>query len=370
MSDIVKNPVILALSLEKRIIPRCNVLEILYSNGLIGRVNAGSVTTALKLNEVKFIEKYVTKYQVTVPEMEGGSLPILKAKALPLNSEQEDRCALVHFALKWCTGIVRQSLLVTLTFAILNNMPGVIAAPYVLLGMCQTAHSNRVPGATVHLERKFSIAIFLLFILPLYFFIFIKNKRICPKSSTGCVSKLPRSYPLIGSSLAIIANKGRYSQWFAEILSQCPTRTFVFHRALGKRQIVTANPSNVQHILKTKFSLYPKGDFFATTLVDFLGNGIFNADGDNWKFGRQILSHEFNTKSLRKFVETVVDSELSNRLIPFSQTRQPIIQYLIFKIFSNDLPSTTFARLPLGLIPSTCLHHSHKHRLQLLLRML
>ncbi|KAF9608128.1 hypothetical protein IFM89_007514 [Coptis chinensis] len=210
----------------------------------------------------------------------------------------------------------RQSLLVTLTFAILNNMPGVIAAPYVLLGMCQTAHSNRVPGATVHLERKFSIAIILLFILPLYFFIFIKNKRICPKSSSGWVSKLPRSYPLIGSSLAIIANKGRYSQWFAEILSQCPTRTFVFHRALGKRQIVTANPSNVQHILKTKFSLYPKGDFFTTTLVDFLGNGISNADGANWKFGRQISSHEFNTKSLRNFVETVVDSELSNRLIP------------------------------------------------------
>ncbi|KAF9611055.1 hypothetical protein IFM89_026935 [Coptis chinensis] len=180
------------------------------------------------------------------------------------------------------------------------------------------------------------LAIFLLFILPLYFFIFIKNKRICPKSSSGSVSKLPRSYPLIGSSLAIIANKGQYSQWFAKILSQCPTRTFVFHRAL----------------------------------VDFHGNGIFNADGDNWKFGRQILSHEFNTKSLRKFVETVVDSELSNRLYPILSQRQPIIQYLIFKIFSNDLPSTTFARLPLGLIPSTCLHHSHKHRLQLLLRML
>ncbi|KAF9610736.1 hypothetical protein IFM89_024586 [Coptis chinensis] len=101
-----------------------------------------------------------------------------------------------------------------------------------------------------------------------------------------------------------------------KILSQCPTRTFVLHRALGSRQIFTANPSNVQHILKTKFSLYPKGDFFSTTLVDFLGHGIFNADGDNWKFERQISSHEFNTKSLRKFVETVVDSELSNRLIP------------------------------------------------------
>ncbi|KAF9607228.1 hypothetical protein IFM89_033435 [Coptis chinensis] len=69
LSDIMKNPVILALSLEKRIIPRCNVLEILYSNGLIGRLNAGLVTSALTLNEEKFIEKYVTNYQVTVPEM-------------------------------------------------------------------------------------------------------------------------------------------------------------------------------------------------------------------------------------------------------------------------------------------------------------
>ncbi|KAF9609764.1 hypothetical protein IFM89_018212 [Coptis chinensis] len=69
LSNIVKNPVILALSLEKRIIPRCNVLEIQYSNGFIGRVNAGLVTSMLTLNEEKFIEKYVTKYQVTVPEL-------------------------------------------------------------------------------------------------------------------------------------------------------------------------------------------------------------------------------------------------------------------------------------------------------------
>ncbi|KAF9608131.1 hypothetical protein IFM89_007517 [Coptis chinensis] len=69
LSDIAKDPVILALSLEKRIIPRCNVLEVLYSSGLMGRLNASSVTGALKLNEEKFIKKYVTKYQMTVPEI-------------------------------------------------------------------------------------------------------------------------------------------------------------------------------------------------------------------------------------------------------------------------------------------------------------
>ncbi|KAM2242475.1 hypothetical protein ACFX1S_009428 [Malus domestica] len=42
---------------------------------------------------------------------------------------------------------------------------------------------------------------------------------------------------------------------------------------------------------------------------------IFNTDGDDWKFQRQVSNHEFNTKSLRKFVEQVVDTELSDRLI-------------------------------------------------------
>lgn len=69
-------------------------------------------------------------------------------------------------------------------------------------------------------------------------------------------------------------------------------------------------------MLKTSFHIYPKGSPFRTVLFDFLGHGIFNVDGDTWKFQRQLSSHEFNTKSLRKFVENVVESELSNRLIP------------------------------------------------------
>lgn len=85
---------------------------------------------------------------------------------------------------------------------------------------------------------------------------------------------------------------------------------------MGHRQIFTGNPSNVRHILKTHFHHYQKGPFTRHTLFDFLGNGIFNSDGNTWKFQRQVASHEFSNKSLRKFVETVVDTELSERLIP------------------------------------------------------
>ncbi|KAF5194934.1 Cytochrome p450 [Thalictrum thalictroides] len=152
------------------------------------------------------------------------------------------------------------------------------------------------------------LLLFLLFILTFFYLVIIKSK------SSGVE---PKSYPLIGSFLDIYAHRYQLNQWFAEILSKSPTGTIVLRRPLGVNQtIVTTNPANVQHILKTQFSVYTKGDFFTTTLRDFLGTGIFNADGSNWKFQRQISSHEFNTKSLRKFVETVVETELIDRLIP------------------------------------------------------
>lgn len=105
-------------------------------------------------------------------------------------------------------------------------------------------------------------------------------------------------------------------QWSSQIVTSTPNLTFPLHRSLGRWIIITANPANVQHLLKTNFHNYEKGDFFKVALRDFLGDGIFNSDGQTWKFQRQVASHEFNTKSLRKFVETVVDSELSDRLIP------------------------------------------------------
>jgi len=43
----------------------------------------------------------------------------------------------------------------------------------------------------------------------------------------------------------------------------------------------------VQHILKTNFHNYGKGEyFFNVTFKDFLGDGIFNVDGESWKFQR------------------------------------------------------------------------------------
>ncbi|KAL8529628.1 hypothetical protein ACS0TY_006891 [Phlomoides rotata] len=166
------------------------------------------------------------------------------------------------------------------------------------------------------MDLHFSSSLIFCIIVPLFLFIFNKLKS---KSKPPCTPNLPKSYPIIGSFFSIIENADRFVQWTSEIVTSTPNLTFSLHRTFGLQNIVTANAANVQHILKSNFSNYDKGDFFKTAMKDFLGDGIFNTDGENWKFQRQVSSHEFNTKSLRKFIETVVDSELSDRLIPILQ---------------------------------------------------
>ncbi|CAK9167516.1 unnamed protein product [Ilex paraguariensis] len=64
-----KNPKLLSLSLEKRIIPRCSVLQLLMSKDLIKRDI--SLAYALQMTEQMFLRKFVSKYQHMIPEVVG-----------------------------------------------------------------------------------------------------------------------------------------------------------------------------------------------------------------------------------------------------------------------------------------------------------
>jgi mTERF domain-containing protein len=66
-SLISKNPNLLLYSLEKRIIPRCSVLQLLISKRLIKEDT--SIFQAIRMSENKFVEKLVSKYQNEVPDV-------------------------------------------------------------------------------------------------------------------------------------------------------------------------------------------------------------------------------------------------------------------------------------------------------------
>lgn len=124
------------------------------------------------------------------------------------------------------------------------------------------------------------------------------------------------SYPLIGSLMAFYKNRHRLIHWYTHLLSDSHSQTIVVHRLGARRTIITANPDNVEYILKTKFDNFPKGKPFTEILGDFLGSGIFNVDGKLWNSQRKLASHEFSTKSLREFMVNVLEEQVENKLFP------------------------------------------------------
>lgn len=129
----------------------------------------------------------------------------------------------------------------------------------------------------------------------------------------------PKVYPLLGSYLSLLHNKSRILDWMVDLIRDSPTMTVRTVRPGGRQFHITANPANVEHILKTNFENYPKGENSYANLHDLLGNGIFNIDGKSWKLQRKVASHEFTTQSLKNFMVGAVHDELRGRFIPVLQ---------------------------------------------------
>jgi cytochrome P450 len=152
-----------------------------------------------------------------------------------------------------------------------------------------------------------------------FFFNRIRLSYKYPKNHTSHFSTstyTPPSYPIIGCLISFYKNRGRLLDYYTHHLSQSPTQTILLNRLGARRTIITANPINVEYILKTNFTNFPKGKPFTEILGDLLGCGIFNVDGNLWSKQRKLASHEFTTRSLKDFVAKTLEDEVQHRLIP------------------------------------------------------
>jgi len=61
----------------------------------------------------------------------------------------------------------------------------------------------------------------------------------------------------------------------------------------GLRAIITVDPENVKAVLATQFVDYGKGPQFNAAWHDFLGDGIFAVDGQQWHDSRQLIRPQF-----------------------------------------------------------------------------
>ncbi|KAG6665506.1 hypothetical protein CIPAW_02G165700 [Carya illinoinensis] len=104
-------------------------------------------------------------------------------------------------------------------------------------------------------------------------------------------------HPIAGTTFNQLLNFHRLHHYMTDLAGKYRT-----YRLLSpfRNEIYTADPANVEYILKTNFDNYGK-----VILKDLLGDGIFTVDGDKWRQQRKISSHEFSTRVLRDFSSEV-----------------------------------------------------------------
>ncbi|KAJ4971233.1 hypothetical protein NE237_004332 [Protea cynaroides] len=115
---------------------------------------------------------------------------------------------------------------------------------------------------------------------------------------TGKSMKHPQYPPVMGTVFHQLLYFNRLYDYQLDVARK--HRTFRL-LAPAQSQLYTAEPQNVEHILKTNYDNYSKGSYQNEILEDLFGHCIFYTDGDSWRQQRKIASFEFSTRVLRDF---------------------------------------------------------------------
>ncbi|GBE84577.1 cytochrome P450 monooxygenase pc-3 [Sparassis latifolia] len=70
---------------------------------------------------------------------------------------------------------------------------------------------------------------------------------------------------------------------------------------LGATEYSTCDPDVIKLVLATDFNNYVKGEFFYNMMHSVLGTGVFNSDGERWKFHRSMTRPFFSKDRISHF---------------------------------------------------------------------
>ncbi|KAG6496259.1 cytochrome P450 704C1-like isoform X2 [Zingiber officinale] len=158
-------------------------------------------------------------------------------------------------------------------------------------------------AALVAASAASAVEFLLLAAVPAFFFFFFFF------GSGGWKRRQVLLPPVVGTIFHQFLNLQRLHDYHTEL-----SRLHKNYRLLSPfgRQLYTADPAVVEHILKTNFNNYGKGLYNYINLRDLFGDGIFAVDGDKWRHQRKLASFNFSTKSLRDFSGSIFKNSASD----------------------------------------------------------
>ncbi|KAL4567145.1 hypothetical protein LXL04_022719 [Taraxacum kok-saghyz] len=144
---------------------------------------------------------------------------------------------------------------------------------------------------------KMNMIIFTSIATPLLLIIITLSSFIL-KTFIGKSIKSPKYPPVIGTVFGQLLYFNKLHDYFTEIAHKHPTFRLL---APDQSELYTTDARNIEHILRTNFDNYSKGENNKDIVTDLFGNGIFAVDGVKWKQQRKLASFEFSTRVLRDF---------------------------------------------------------------------
>eukprot|EP01018_Ginkgo_biloba_P034884 Gb_13905 [translate_table: standard] len=132
--------------------------------------------------------------------------------------------------------------------------------------------------------------------------------------------KGPRVWPVVRMLPSLCWNFNRLYDWATEMLLEFGgTSVFKGLWMTSLYAVVTCDPANLEYILKTNFTNFPKGDYFRNIFVDVFGDAMFTTDDERWTRQRKCGGILLNAGNFRKYSTEWLEHLVYGRLLPILQ---------------------------------------------------
>ncbi|ETL83894.1 hypothetical protein L917_16225 [Phytophthora nicotianae] len=170
---------------------------------------------------------------------------------------------------------------------------------------------------------------------------------------------LPSAIPVVGHAVFMAYHANRFLDWVTDVFLSRNGAPFTLSLPFQRNMILTANPEHYEHVMKTQYDNFLKGDHIYDLLVDLLGDSILIVEGEEWKFHRRVFVNLFSSRALREHMAPIIQKHvrvLQHVLKEATRTDEPIDMFTYSGRFTLD----AFGEIAFGFNMSTLtLQHEH-----------
>uniref|UniRef100_M4C055 Uncharacterized protein n=1 Tax=Hyaloperonospora arabidopsidis (strain Emoy2) TaxID=559515 RepID=M4C055_HYAAE len=150
------------------------------------------------------------------------------------------------------------------------------------------------------------------------------------------VPYLPSKMPLLGNMLDLASNAQCFHDWMA---AQCIAHNGAFRLYLPGQSdmLVTAVPEHYEHVVKTQFHHFSKGQQQYDMFVDLMGHSVLLIEGERWRYHRRLLLRLLSARALRDHMTPLIQRHtllLQQVLMKAVSTNQPVDLYMLLHRFT------------------------------------